>query len=117
VGDKSQPVDLATGWQVVSLGITCTGREPLAWTLPPPIWWPHADALAHPTVGLIDPFPFRRTSARSEQGFALFSGPGISRADLGEHRFLDLPATILVLLGYKSCCHEGHSNCRLAEAR
>jgi predicted AlkP superfamily phosphohydrolase/phosphomutase len=64
------------------------------------VQWSHCiDALEHPTVGLVGPFPCRRTGAHSGRGFALFSGPGISRADLGQHRVVDLPATILALLG------------------
>jgi predicted AlkP superfamily phosphohydrolase/phosphomutase len=64
------------------------------------VQWSHAfDALEHPDVGLIGPFPFRRAGGHTGRGFALFTGPGIPRADLGEHPAIDLPATILALLG------------------
>lgn len=64
------------------------------------VQWSHAfDALEHPAVGLIGPFPFRATGGHTGGGFAFFSGPGIARADLGEQRAIDLPATILSLLG------------------
>jgi predicted AlkP superfamily phosphohydrolase/phosphomutase len=62
-------------------------------------WAKGIDAFEHPDFGVIGPFPFRRTGAHTSRGFAFFSGPGIDRADLGEHRTFDLPATILALLG------------------
>jgi predicted AlkP superfamily phosphohydrolase/phosphomutase len=62
-------------------------------------WSRSFDALDHPKAGLIGPFPFRRTGAHTSRGFALFSGPGIRPANLGQHRAIDLPATLLALLG------------------
>ena len=64
------------------------------------IQWSHAfDALEHPRVGLIGPFPFRRTGGHTDRGFAFFSGPGIAPRDLGQWRAIDLPATLAALLG------------------
>ena len=64
------------------------------------IQWSHAfDALEHPEVGLIGPFPFRRTGGHTDRGFAFFSGPGIAPGDAGEWRAIDLPATLVALLG------------------
>jgi predicted AlkP superfamily phosphohydrolase/phosphomutase len=61
---------------------------------------PGLDAIEHPTIGMIGPFPFRRTGEHTPQGFALFSGPGIQRADLGTYDVPDIPATLLALLGH-----------------
>jgi hypothetical protein len=63
-------------------------------------WADHLDALEHPDVGRIGPFPFRRTGSHTPRGFALFSGPGIRPADLGERSVDDLAPTILALLGH-----------------
>ena len=62
--------------------------------------WSHAfDALEHPEAGLIGPFPFRRTGGHTDRGFAFFSGPSIAPGDLGEWCAIDLPATLVALLG------------------
>ena len=65
------------------------------------IEWSHGiDTLEHSKLGMIGPFPFRRTGEHTPRGFAMFSGPGTREAaDLGVHRVVDLPATILALLG------------------
>ena len=64
------------------------------------VQWSHAfDALEHPQVGLIGPYPFRRTGAHTDRGFAFFSGPGIAPGDRGEWRAIDLPASLVALLG------------------
>src|SRR5262249_58447190 len=97
-------------------------RDPLAADGPDAdlaVRWSHAiDALEHPTAGLVGPFPFRRTGAHNERGFALFSGPGISRAELGQYQSLDLPATILALLGHEPAGDlRGKAILRLAQTR
>jgi predicted AlkP superfamily phosphohydrolase/phosphomutase len=75
------------------------------------------DCLEHPGIGIIGPFPFRRTGAHTGQGFALFSGPGIAPRHLGEHRGIDLPATILMLLGREHPSHlDGRSILQPVEA-
>jgi predicted AlkP superfamily phosphohydrolase/phosphomutase len=64
------------------------------------VQWSHAfDALEHPEAGLIGPFPFRRTGGHTAGGFAFFAGAGIAPRDLGEWRAIDLPATLVALLG------------------
>ena len=64
------------------------------------VQWSHAfDALEHPEAGLIGPFPFRRTGGHTAGGFAFFAGAGIAPGDLGEWRAIDLPATLVALLG------------------
>lgn len=57
------------------------------------------DAIDHPRAGTIGPHPHLRTSHHSAEGFALVAGPGIARADIGRRPALDLPATVLALLG------------------
>jgi hypothetical protein len=64
------------------------------------VQWSHTfDALEHPEAGLIGPFPFRRTGGHTAGGFAFFAGAGIAPRDLGEWRAIDLPATLVALLG------------------
>jgi len=62
-------------------------------------WAGGVDAFKHAELGIIGPFPFKRTGGHTSHGFAFISGPGIERADLGEHSAIDLPPTILALLG------------------
>jgi hypothetical protein len=112
--------DPRTNKGVVADVVRPRARDPLAADGPDAdlvVRWSHAiDALEHPTAGLVGPFPFRRTGAHNERGFALFSGPGISRAELGQYQCLDLPATILALLGHEPAgALEGKAILRLAE--
>jgi predicted AlkP superfamily phosphohydrolase/phosphomutase len=65
-------------------------------------WSRPVDALEHPAVGRVGPFPFRRTGAHSPRGFAVFAGPGVPRTDLGQWPAIDLPATIAALLGQRT---------------
>jgi predicted AlkP superfamily phosphohydrolase/phosphomutase len=64
-------------------------------------WLPRIDAFEHPEAGTIGPFPFHRTGAHTSRGFAFFSGPGIERADLGEHDAINLTPTLVALLGHE----------------
>ena len=57
------------------------------------------DALEHPDAGMVGPLPYMRAGTHTSNGFALFSGPGIERRDLGTHSAFDLPPTILEMLG------------------
>ena len=57
------------------------------------------DAIEHPTLGVIGPFPHQRTAAHSNDGFCLVAGPGIERRDLGVREASDLTPTILELIG------------------
>jgi predicted AlkP superfamily phosphohydrolase/phosphomutase len=56
------------------------------------------DAIEHPEVGLIGPFPPARTGAHTNAGFAFVAGPGIPNVDLGTRALVDLTATICSLL-------------------
>lgn len=62
-------------------------------------WSSPLDALEHPAHGIIGPFPLRRTAEHTPDGFAMIAGPGIIRRDFGVRSALDLPPTILSLLG------------------
>jgi predicted AlkP superfamily phosphohydrolase/phosphomutase len=57
------------------------------------------DAIEHPTVGTIGPFPHLRAAHHSPDGFALMAGPGVTPGDLGVRSAADLGPTILGLLG------------------
>ena len=62
-------------------------------------WGEAVDALVHPDVGIVGPFPFRRSASHSPRGFVLVAGPGVEGGDCGERPAHDLPPTILALLG------------------
>lgn len=66
------------------------------------LWEGAPDAIEHPEVGTIGPFPHARTGAHTSNGFALVAGPGIAHADLGGRSAFDLPPTILDLLGVEA---------------
>jgi hypothetical protein len=61
-------------------------------------WAPGVDAIVHPDVGAIGPYPFRRTGGHTPHGFAWLSGPGIEPGEHGERLAQDVPPTILTLL-------------------
>lgn len=64
------------------------------------IWNETLDALEHPAVGTVGPFPHVRTGSHSSNGFVLAVGPGIpGGADLGLRSAFDLTPTILTLAG------------------
>jgi hypothetical protein len=63
-------------------------------------WAPGVDAIVHPDVGAIGPYPFRRTGGHTPHGFAWLSGPGIEPGEHGERLARDVPPTILTLLGH-----------------
>jgi hypothetical protein len=63
-------------------------------------WVPGVDAIVHPDVGAIGPYPFRRTGGHTPRGFAWVSGPGIEPGEHGERPVRDMPPTILTLLGH-----------------
>jgi hypothetical protein len=62
-------------------------------------WKEPAFVVSHPELGRIGPLPYRRTGEHSSNGFAILSGPGVPRGDLGTRRAADLPPTLLGLLG------------------
>jgi predicted AlkP superfamily phosphohydrolase/phosphomutase len=57
------------------------------------------DAIEHPDVGIIGPFPPARTGAHTSSGFAFVAGPGVPHADLGCRPLVDLTATVCALVG------------------
>lgn len=65
----------------------------VTWRLP-------ADALMHPDAGIVGPFAFPRSGSHTEDGFLLVTGSSIPRVRLEEHPALDVPATLLALLGW-----------------
>ncbi len=62
-------------------------------------WSRPIDAFEHPDLGIVGPVPLNRTGAHSDRGFAWVSGPGLTAGDLPLHSVLDLPPTIVRLLG------------------
>lgn len=62
-------------------------------------WNGPTDAIEHPELGVVGPVPFNRTGAHSDRGFAWVSVDGLTPRDLPMHSVLDLPPTILALLG------------------
>lgn len=63
-------------------------------------WNDTLDALEHPAVGIVGPFPHARTGSHSSNGFALVAGPGVPMGvDLGQRSAFDLTPTILALAG------------------
>jgi predicted AlkP superfamily phosphohydrolase/phosphomutase len=65
-------------------------------------WNPEIDAIEHPRLGAIGPFPYRRTGGHTDHGFAWLSGPGIAAGDFGNQEALHLTDTIRGLLGDRS---------------
>jgi predicted AlkP superfamily phosphohydrolase/phosphomutase len=58
------------------------------------------DVVDHPTAGRIGPVPFKRSGSHVHRGFLMAAGPGISAgARLAEAHALDIPPTVLTLLG------------------
>jgi predicted AlkP superfamily phosphohydrolase/phosphomutase len=58
------------------------------------------DVVDHPTAGRIGPVPFKRSGSHVHRGFLMAAGPGIGAgARLPEAHALDIPATILALVG------------------
>lgn len=62
-------------------------------------WSRPTDAIEHPELGVVGPVPFNRTGAHSDRGFAWVSSAGLAPGDLPVHSVLDLPPTIVRLLG------------------
>jgi predicted AlkP superfamily phosphohydrolase/phosphomutase len=56
--------------------------------------------LAHPKLGTIGPYPYRRTGGHTgPAGVAYFAGPGISPGDYGTASAFDVVPTVIELLG------------------
>ncbi len=65
-------------------------------------WSEPIDASDHPRLGTIGPLPFHRTGTHADGGFAWFAGSEISAGELPQASVLDLPPTLLALLGRTS---------------
>ncbi|MDQ3980843.1 MAG: alkaline phosphatase family protein, partial [Actinomycetota bacterium] len=64
------------------------------------VWSEALDALEHPAVGIVGPYPHMRTGSHSSNGFVFVVGPGVpAGADLGQRSAFDLTPTILTLAG------------------
>ncbi len=60
------------------------------------VHWTHpTDALEHPELGMVGPFPLHRTGTHHETGFVWAAGPGISPGTGEDRSVLDLAPTIL----------------------
>jgi predicted AlkP superfamily phosphohydrolase/phosphomutase len=57
------------------------------------------DAMTHPATGQLGPFPHVRVGAHDTEGFAWVAGDGIAPGEVGGAGAVDLPPTILELLG------------------
>jgi predicted AlkP superfamily phosphohydrolase/phosphomutase len=58
------------------------------------------DVVDHPTAGRIGPVPFKRSGSHVHRGFLMATGPGVATGErLPEAHALDIPPTILALLG------------------
>ena len=58
------------------------------------------DVVDHPTAGRIGPVPFKRSGSHVHRGFLMAKGPGVQSGErLPEAHALDIPPTILALLG------------------
>ena len=95
--------DARTGAPMVADIITPLRDDPFKTNAPPAdiiVLFNHGvDAIKHPKAGLIGPVPLMRTGEHSSNGFAMISGPGIAPGFGGRRRAVDMPATILDLLG------------------
>jgi predicted AlkP superfamily phosphohydrolase/phosphomutase len=64
------------------------------------------DVVDHPTAGRIGPVPFKRSGSHVHRGFLMAAGPGIAAgAQLPEGHALDIPPTVLTLLGARIPAH------------
>ena len=64
------------------------------------LWREGVCALEHDTLGLVGPLPYRRVADHTGRyGFAYLAGPHVVPGDRGVHSELDLPATIVQLVG------------------
>ena len=62
-------------------------------------WAEPTDAFDHPEVGTIGPFPLHRTGTHEDGGFLWMTGDTVTPGDRGAASVLDLPPTVLALLG------------------
>ena len=62
-------------------------------------WRGVVDALHHPEVGVVGPFPIHRTGTHTPNGFCVIAGPGVPAGVVESRDVVDLPPTLLHLLG------------------
>ncbi|MGH2811424.1 MAG: alkaline phosphatase family protein [Actinomycetota bacterium] len=95
--------DVRTGRQAVSGFKRMRSEDPMDPEGPDAdlvVYWGEAvDALEHPELGAVGPFPFRRTGGHTGNGFAYISGPGIRPGYRGAYPSTHLTPTVLDLLG------------------
>lgn len=105
--------DARTGAPVLGDAIRARGDDPLDPDGPDcdllVIWDGAPDAITHPELGTIGPFPHVRTSHHTTNGFAFVSGPGIQPGPAGERMTRDLTATVCALLGKRPAQVQGES--------
>jgi len=64
------------------------------------------DVVDHPAAGRIGPVPFKRSGSHVHRGFLLATGPGVAEGGrFPEGHALDIPPTILALLGARIPAH------------
>lgn len=98
----SQCINPRTGRPAVDEVIRMRGDDPLGPVGPSAdvvvMWTEPAEAIWHPTLGMIGPVPFNRTGEHSSNGFAMLAGPGIEPTELGRHDAYDLTRTLMAML-------------------
>ncbi len=64
------------------------------------------DVVDHPVAGRIGPVPFKRSGSHVHRGFLMACGPGVAAGQrLPERHALDIPPTILTLMGANVPAH------------
>jgi len=106
--------DLRTGESLVTSVVRPRADDPLAADGPDAdlvfTWRPQVDAISHPSLGTIGPFPMRRTGSHSPDGFAYIRAPSVGAGDAGCRSADDISATLADLLGTRpSSTIEGRS--------
>ncbi len=98
--------DGRTGTPMVeSIDRTRSGENLFDPTAPPAdliIHWQEAyptDVMVSPDLGCIGPIPYFRTGGHRSRGFLMIQGPGISASTLPTGEAIDLPVTLLNLMG------------------
>ena len=71
------------------------------------------DALVHPEVGMVGPYPHLRSSQHSPNGFCFLSGPGVTPGPREARPTIDLTPTVLSLLGADTSACRGSSFAQL----
>jgi len=102
--DLRRARDVRTGEPVVDDVIRLRADDPLATDGPGAdvvvTWRVPSDAVEHPTTGVIGPFPLPRSGSHTPNGFLYVKGPGIPAGALDERAAIDVPTTLIDLLGW-----------------